>query len=318
MFRSPDSPIISESLLRYRPWRGAFGGPQRASLALARTSLRLMLRKKAFWALFALAGMIFFFFFYGQYLIVWVGLQAGQQSMSLGGIPVRMDGLTKFLDRLNLNGSPQTFANVIWFEGYILTIVLALAGSILIGNDVHHGSLPYYLSKPIDRRHYLFGKCLAVGMLVNLLTTIPAIILYIQAGLLYDWTTYYIDHFRQLFGIFAVGLLITLVLGVLLTAVAVRVRHTVPLVMVWTGLFVLLPIIGRWLVEGPQFHPIWRTMDLWNDIYLVSLWILDADFTEIKPDRNPTVWQASLAIGIVVMIAMLTLRTRVKAIEVVS
>jgi hypothetical protein len=59
-------------------------------------------------------------------------------------------------------------------------------------------------------------------------------------------------------------------------------------------------------------------MDIWNDLYLLSLWILDADFTEIKTDRNPTVWQAALAIGIVVTIAILTLRTRVKAIEVVS
>ena len=48
-------------------------------------------------------------------------------------------------------------------------IVLALAGSVLVGNDFHHGSLPFYLSKPIGRRHYVLGKCLGVGAFVNLI-----------------------------------------------------------------------------------------------------------------------------------------------------
>jgi ABC-2 type transport system permease protein len=285
------APVVSESLLRYRPWRGDSAGPLRGSWALARTSFRLMLRKKAFWALVALAAMIFFFFFYGQYLIVWVGLQAGQQSVSFGGIPIKLDGLQKFLDRLNLNGSPHTFGNVIWFEGYIVSIA---------------------------RRHYILGKCLAVGLLVNLLTTVPALVLYIQAGLLYDWKTYYIDHLRQLLGIFAYGIMLTGVLGLLLMAVAVNVRKTVPLVMIWMGLFVLLPLVGRWLVEGPQFSPLWRLIDLWNDLYLVGLWLLDADFKEVKADRNPTVLQAAVALGVVALSCWIVLRRRVTAIDVIA
>jgi ABC-type transport system involved in multi-copper enzyme maturation permease subunit len=310
--------VVSESLLRYRPWRGESAGPLWASWALARTSFRLMLRKKAFWVLFALAAMIFFFFFYGQYLIVWVGLQAGRQSVSFAGIPVKLDGLSKFLDRLNLNGSPHTFGNVIWFEGYIVSIVLALAGSVLVGNDFHHGSLPFYLAKPIARRHYILGKCLAVGLLVNLLSTLPAFVLYVQAGMLYDWKTYYIDHLRQLVGIFAYGLLLTGVLGLLLMAVAVNVRKAVPLVMIWMGLFVLLPLVGRWLVEGPQFSPLWRLIDLWNDLYLVGLWLLDADFKEVKVDRNPTVLQAAVALCVVAFACWLVLRRRVTAIDVIA
>ena len=42
-------------------------------------------------------------------------------------------------------------------------IVLALAGSVLVGNDFRFGSLPFYLSKPLGRWHYVLGKCLAVG-----------------------------------------------------------------------------------------------------------------------------------------------------------
>lgn len=311
-------PGASESLLRYRAWRSPFGGPLRGSWAMARTSFRLMMRKRAFWVLFGLAAMIFFFFFYGQYLIVWVSQQAGEQTVSFGGLPVKMDGLTKFLDRLNLNGSPHTFGNFIWFEGYIVMIVLALAGAVIVGNDFHYGSLPFYLSKPIGRAHYVFGKCLAVGLLVNLLTTLPALLLYLQAGLLYDWKSYYFDHLRQLFGILAYGVLLTTVLGLVLVAVAVSVRRTVPLVMVWTGLFVLVPLMGRWLVEGPNLSTRWRLADLWNNLYLVGLWLLDADFSLVRPDRNPSVGEAAAALAVVCAVCCLYLRRRVRAVDVIQ
>lgn len=289
---------VSDSLLRYRSWQGADRSALFGCWAMARSSFRIILRKKAFWLMIALAAMIFFFFFYGQYLIVWVGLQAGQQTVSFGGIPVKLDGLTKFLERLNLNGTAHTFGNLIWFEGYIVMIILALAGSIIVGNDFHFNSMPFYLSKPISRMHYVLGKCLSVGMLVNLVTTVPALILFIQAGLLYDWKSYYLTHLRQLIGIFGYGALLTVVLGLILVAVSIAVRRTVPLVMIWTGLFVLLPLLGRWLVEGPQFSPRWRLIDLWNNLYLCGLWLLDADFKEVKVEKNP----ASLDAGIVLLI----------------
>ena len=50
-------------------------------------------------------------------------------------------------------------------------IVLALAGAVLVGNDFRFGSLPFYLSKPLGRWHYVLGKCLAVAVFVNLMTT---------------------------------------------------------------------------------------------------------------------------------------------------
>src|SRR3712207_6750959 len=128
----------TDNLLRYRPWRGTLRGPVNGSLAMARVSLRLMVRRKLFWALYALAALIFFFFFYGQYLIVWIQLQTQNQTVSLLGLPIRAGDLTKFLDRLNLNGEAHTYGNFIWFQGYVAMIVLSLAGAVLVGNDFHH------------------------------------------------------------------------------------------------------------------------------------------------------------------------------------
>ncbi len=310
-------PTVTDNLLRYRPWRGEFRGPLYGSWAMGRTSLVLLSRRKLFWGLYALALMVFFFFFYGQYLVVWIQQQTAQQTVQFGGIPVKIGELTKFLDRLNLNGSAHTFANFIWFQGYIVMIVLALAGAVLVGNDFAHGSLPFYLAKPIGRRHYLLGKFLAIGLFLNLLTTVPAFVLYLQAGLLYDWQSYYFDHLRELAGIVGYGIAMTLTLGLLLIATAVWVRRTVPLIMVWTGLFVLTRLLASMLVEGAKLDVRWKLLDLWNDLYLVGLWCLGASRESIRGDK-PEFWEAAAACGVVIVLCLLYLRKRIQAVEIIS
>jgi ABC-type transport system involved in multi-copper enzyme maturation permease subunit len=285
---------------------------------MARTSFRLLVRRKLFWGLFGLAGLVFFFFFYGQYLVVWITLQTSNQTVSLVGLPIKVSELTKFLDRLNLNGTPHTYGNFIWFEGYIVTIILALAGAVLVGNDFHFGSLPYYLSKPIGRRHYVLGKVLAVGLVINLITTLPALILFVQAGLLYDWQVYYVDHLRQLVGILGYGLALTVTLGLLLVATAVWVRRTVPLVMVWTGLFVLCRGLAIFLVDGVQLDPHWRLIDFWNNLYLVGLWCLGADFATVRPAAQPGVGWAAGAAAAACAVCWLYLRKRIQAVEIIG
>jgi len=197
-------------------------------------------------------------------------------------------------------------------------IVLALAGSVLVGNDFFHGSLPFYLSKPIGRWHYVLGKCLAIGFFVNLTTTLPALILWIQAGLLYDWKTYYLDNLDLLLGMLGYGLVLTVTLSLLVMATAVWLRRTVPMVMVWMGVFVLLRMLAGWLVDGLKTDELWRLIDLWNDLYLVGLWCLQVDRATIRPQDQPAFWQAGLVVAGVCAVCLLYLRKRVQAVEIVS
>ncbi len=305
-------------LLRYRPWRGTLHGPLWSALALARASLKLLFRRRLYWGLFGLSMMIFFFFFYGQYLVVWITTQLGDDAVPIAGMKVPMKDFTKFLSRLALDGSAHTFGNFIWFEGYIVVIVLALAGSVLVGNDFFHGSLPFYLSKPIGRWHYILGKCLAIGFFVNLTTTLPALVLWIQAGLLYDWKTYYLDNLDLLLGVFGYGLVLTVTLSLMVMATAVWLRRTVPMVMVWMGVFVLLRMLAGWLVDGLKTDEHWRLIDLWNDLYLLGLWCLQVDRSTIRPLEQPPFWQAGLVVAGVCVACLLYLRKRVQAVEIVS
>ena len=317
--KANNSMTPTPNLMNYRPWKGTLRPPVFGSVAMARAALRLLLRRKLFWALYSLALMVFFFYFYMQYLVVWVQQQASDKTAMVAGVPVRISEFTKFLDRLNLNGTAHTFGNFIWFEGYVAMIVLALAGAILVGNDFHHGSLPFYLSKPIGRRHYILGKVLGIGAFVNLLTTIPAVLLFFQAGLLYDWQTYYLDNWKLLAGILAYGAMLTVVLSLLLVTTAVLVRRTVPLIMVWTGVFVLCRALAGFLAENQRLGAQWRLMDLWNNLYLCGLYFLGADRSAAKTGFDqPPVWQAALVLVAVCAGCCLLLRKRVQAVEVVA
>jgi ABC-2 type transport system permease protein len=307
----------TDTLLRYRPWRGTPHGPVFASAALARASLKLLLRRRLMWGLFGLALLVFFFFFYAQYLVVWITNQLSTETVRFAGIPVSARNLSRFLDRLALNGTDHTFGNFIWYQGYVLVIVLALAGSVLVGNDFAYGSLPFYLAKPIGRWHYVLGKCLAVGALINLLTTMPALLLWLEAGLLYDWRSYYFNNLDLLVGIIGYGLVLTVVLSLLVIATSVWLRRTVPLVMVWMGLFALLPMLAGWLVDATKDER-WRLIDLWNDLYLCGLSCLGADHTTVRPPPQPDYWQAWAATAAVMVACVAYLRRRIQAVEIVQ
>src|SRR5258708_37687403 len=122
--------------------------------------------------LYGLSGMIFLFYFYGQYLQTWIEAQLGGDSIRLGSglltLTVKPSDVTEILKKgLHLDGSGYTFRGFFWFEAQIVMIVLALAGAVLVGNDFRFGSLPFYLAQPLNRWHYLRGKFLAVGLFLN-------------------------------------------------------------------------------------------------------------------------------------------------------
>jgi hypothetical protein len=188
--------LAKPELLHYRPWSPAHatdsgvalgeGAAWRATWAIARTSLGQMFRRWLFWGLYGMALLVFLVFFIGQYLMAWAQTQLTETNVRVGGFgrtnPRDLVGF--FRTVLKLDGSGETYRNLFWYEGYTVMVVLAMAGSILIGNDLRQGSLTFYLSKPISRWHYLLGKGLAVAVFVNLMTTLPALVLFFEFGFL--------------------------------------------------------------------------------------------------------------------------------------
>ncbi len=301
-------------LIDYRPWRGRFRHPRMAIVAIARVSLRLMFRQRIMWVLAGLGLFVFFFFFYAQYLFVWVEQQLAQETVRIAGFPVQVSNLLRFLDRLALNGTAHTFGNYIWFQGYVVIIALAWSGSVLLGNDALHGSMVFYVSKPISLFDYLLGKASAMAVLINALTTVPAVVLWLEAGLLLNWRTYYWENWELLLGILGYGVILTVVLSLLTAATAVSLRRTVPLVIVWMGLFVLSRLLANWLTQVTQDER-WRLLDIWNDLYLCGVWCLGVEHGTVRPQPQPGYGAAALAVGVVCGACLALLAQRMGSLE---
>jgi hypothetical protein len=276
----------------------------------------MIFRRKIFWMLYALGLLIFFMFFFGQYLLAWAESQTAEQTVRIGLVradPNRMIELLR--EVMHLNGSGYTYRNFFWYQGHMVMIVLALAGSIVVGNDFQFGSLPFYLSKPLGRFHYLAGKCLAVAVFVNLMTTLPALVLFVQYGFLDSWT-YFVDSWRLFAGILGYGLVLTISLSLILVATATWLRRTVPMIMTWTTLFVFFQFLARSLVDGFHYDPRWRLIDLWNNAYLVGSFLLGMAVDTIRAPEPP-VYQAALVLGALSSLCLIYLSLRIRAVEIV-
>lgn len=306
------------SLLHYRPWRGAFHNPALSIWPIARISLRMMFRRKLFWVLYGLGLLFFFMFFFGQYLLAWTESQAGGESISVfAGVKMKPEDIISPLRKgLHLDGTSLHYRNFFRYQASMIVIVLALAGSVLVGNDFQFGSIPFYLSKPLGPWHYLLGKCLAVAVLVNLMTTVPALVLYAQYGLLTSWQ-YFTDKAPLLLGIIAYGLVLTVSLSLILVATAGLLRRTVPMIMAWTTMFVFLRFLASALVDGLHHSRQWRLIDLWNDTYLLGNYCLGVPRADIRPFGQPPAWEAACVLGAVCLVCLIYLSLRIRAVEIV-
>jgi hypothetical protein len=321
------------NLLHYRPWRGAFHGPAWGIWPVARTALGMLLRRRLFWFLYAAGLLIFLMFFFGTFLLDWAQTQLTNTPFELSAAErkVRSQDLIRMAQRTLrvLNGSQETFAYFFMYQGAMLMVVLALAGSVLVGNDYNFNSLAFYLGKPISRWHYILGKCLAVGIVVNLLTTVPALVLYVQHGL--DEWDYFTDPdffwrtnsgvgpagLPLLLGVLGYGLVLTVCLSLMLVATASWVRRTVPLIMVWTTLFLFFRLLATILVDGLHYDEHWRLIDLWNNLRLVGYSCLGIAQRRVVPSPQPQVHEAALVLGAVCLLCLIYLNLRTRAVEIV-
>ncbi len=305
-------------ILSYRPYRGIHLGPWRASLAISRYDLTLIFGKWLFWGLYLLGLLVFFLYFFGQYLLVWAGTLNDGQVMPagpFGRIQIKdlVDALRGFL---KMDGSPETFRNFLQTQGSIVMVVFALAGAQLIGNDFRFRSFPFYFSKPIRAHHYLFAKGLSAAVLLNLLTTLPALVLFFESYVLGDWQ-WSMAKLRLLMGIMGYGLVLTLGLVPIFLAASSGLTRTIPIAMFWIFVFIFLRGVGVTLTERLRLSNFFKLIDLWNDLNLIGNRMLGAAAEANVAPFQPPVWSAFLTLAVLGMASLIYLRFRLGRVEVV-
>ncbi len=321
---------MSVQLLHYRAWQGTFGRPVWSIWPIARVALGTLFRRRMFWVLYGAGLLLFLMFFFGAYLLDWAETMLPATPIRIGKLSTEPERIVPLLRQglRVLNGGQDTFMYFFIYQGSMVMVTLTLAGSVLVGGDFTHRSLAFFLSKPIQRWHYLAGKCLAVAVVVNLLTTLPALVLFAQHGL-DDWEyltnpNFFVESgtgkgpagLPLLLGILAYGMVLTVFLSLVLVTAASWLRRTMPLVMVWTAVFMFVRLLAGMLVDL-KYGDRWRLIDLWNDLCVVGSRCLGYETYTMGPPGQPAFLEASLVLVGVAVICLIYLNLRTRAVEIV-
>jgi ABC-2 type transport system permease protein len=143
-------PIHDQGYRRYRGSRAAVG---QAWMVIARAGIRAMFAKRAFLGLLLLAWLPFF--------VRAVQFYAAANLPQAQLLAPTAETFRQFLDQQNV---------VVFF-------VTVYVGAGLIANDRRANALQIYLSKPLSRAEYVFGKLAILATFLLLATWVPAIVL---------------------------------------------------------------------------------------------------------------------------------------------
>jgi len=135
------------------------------------------------------------------------------------------------------------FVIFLTWEAGMSFLLVAWGGPGNITKDFANHSIQLYLSRPLSRAEYLFGKVSVLGALLSCTTWIPALILFfVQADLQDGWLS---RNYWMAGSIVLVCLLWIAVISLLSMAIAVSVRWRIAATALMLGVFFVLPVIGQ-------------------------------------------------------------------------
>lgn len=171
--------------LSYRDYNGPLSPPLYRWWVIARATMRMAFRKKGLWFLLLISGLYYFVM-----LIVFFFVEQSAQNTSGFGRPPQADPFAAFMSRIEWK---DQFVHG-WSIGQMwLFFVALLVGAGSIANDNRANALLVYLSKPCDKRDYLFGKWMGVFLTLALTMSIPTLSFYFYCGLSYSEFGFFSD-----------------------------------------------------------------------------------------------------------------------------
>jgi ABC-2 type transport system permease protein len=291
-------------IARYHTWQGTRGSAWRGVAAMVRTGLLQVFRRKSYWVVLIL-GLF-------QFLAFWAVIWAVTQ---LKDLPTEArEGL---LEGFGFSATPRPgkengYTMFVERQAVVVMILLTFTGSLLVGGDFRNNALAFYLSRSIDRRHYILGKLLTIGVLVSLLTTLPALLLFIEYGMFTSSFDYWWANWRVPLGIVFYGAVLSTVLSILLVCISSYLQRMAPIAITWASLFVLLRAV-RGLMKEKSIY--WGLIDPWRDMHYVGR--LAFDQFRNDDERHFAYWAAGL-LTVVGLMAIVAIVRRVRAVEIVE
>ena len=288
----------------YHGWSGTLRSPWWACLSIVRVSIMQVFRRKIYWLAIGLGLLNFLAYWVGIYIVTQFPMPPQAKEMALKQIGFTADPTAEE------NGYIQFMQS----QSRIVMILLAFSGGLLVGSDFRQNALPFYLSRRIDRRHYIAAKLLAVATIVALLTVVPALLLFVEYGMFTSSIDYWLDNWRVPLSVIGYGLVLSTVLSILLVTLSAYLQRAAPIAITWSSLFVLLALIAGQLRQAND-NKYWHLLDPWRAMRYVGQLFFDK---LSDPVDHRIAMYAALMLTSICIVSLIALVRRVRAVEIVE
>jgi len=289
----------------YYGWEGKLHSPWWATLAIVRVALLQVFRRKSYWLVIALGVFQFLLFWVIIYVLTQARLPAEAQRDLYEWF-----GFSPTVEAGEDNG----YIKFMQQQSVVVMILLAFSGSLLVGADFRMKSLPFYLSRRVDRRHYIVGKLLAISVIISLLTTIPALLLFVEYGMFTPSVGYWTDNWDTVASVLAYGATICVVLSIPLVTISAYLQRMAPIAITWSTIFVMLGRLGSYMRDATG-NDNWSLIDPWLDIRLVGKLCFGVFRDGYERERAVS---AALILSLVCIVCLIALTHRVRAVDIVE
>ncbi len=243
----------------YQHWQGELAGHGARWLAVARHGVRTQLQNR-------FVRLLMF--------VAWLPALALVAFLTLWGLlEQQAESVITILQRLlppEIMAQPRDYRAAVWtiaytyffkIELFCSLVLVMVVGPNLISRDLRFNALPLYLSRPVRRIDYFFGKLGVIGFFLAATLVVPAIGAYLL-GLAFSLDLGVIrDTHRLLWAGIVYGLVITVASGTLMLALSSLSRRSIYVGIAWAGIIFLSHTLSSVLVginDGTEYQQIVR------------------------------------------------------------
>jgi ABC-2 type transport system permease protein len=278
-------PIHDQGYRRYGGERAAHG---RAWAVIASAGIRTMLRKRSFLGLLLLAWAPFFV----RAVQIYAAANLPQASF--------------------LAPTPEMFRDFLTQQGIFVFFIAVYAGSGLIATDRRANALQIYLSKPLSRVEYVFGKLAVLLAFLLLVTWVPAIVLLVVQVMFAGDFSFFLDNIFLFPAITLSAFIQTITVAATMLALSSLSRSSRYVGVLYAGV-----IFFTQAMYGVLYEVTRDTSWAWIS-FSANMSQINAFVFRMRP-AYATPWPVSLAVLLgAIVVSALILERRVRGVEVVA
>jgi len=279
------SPIHDQS---YRRYSGTKATPGSGWMVIAGAGIRNFIRRRAFLGIMLFALMPFIV----RAVQIYFAANVAQASILAAG--------------------PETFRQFLEQQDFFVFVITVYVGAGLIANDRRANALQIYLSKPLMRTEYIFGKLAVLVVFLLSVTFVPAMLLLFLKVAFDGSFTFLRNNLFLLPAITVASLLQVLLASFTMLALSSLSKSARYVGILYVGITFFTSAI-----YGALYAITGTTRVSWVSIGANLSQVVDVIFRE--PPRYATPWPVSLLVIVgLIAVSMSILERRVRGVEVVT